>query len=155
MGNMTTGTPLPIISGRQQPAPGTKRDKAMENVKKWLLRHSKGGTYYDIGIALGFSPNQVAGAALDLHLFDPSLVVSIPSPKNGYLCRAHWNETSSQGESNRLRYSATTQERMAVRLRKAATQTTSPVEATLMLTQAMQAETTAAQQRMLAATLDV
>ena len=152
---MPTGTPLPIISGRQQPAPGTKRHNAQANVKGWLLAHSKGGTYYDIAGHLGMSPRQVAGAALDLHLFDPSLVVSIPAPKNGYLCRARWNETSSQGESSRLRYSATTLERTAVRLRKAATQTGSPAEATMLITQAMQAETTAAQQRLVAAALDV
>lgn len=92
----------------------------MALLKGWLLAHPAGATYRDVARATGMSPNRVGYAALDLHLFDPDLIVSVPAPKNGYTLRAGWNRTARLGEANQMRHNATRLDRQAIRCEKAA-----------------------------------
>lgn len=117
---------------RQKPVPGSKRDTAMHSVKAWLLKHPKGGSYALVAQQTGFTVQAVQRACTDLHLFDPSLVVSIPAPRNGYRLRAHWNETSQWGEGNQARHAATRLDGLAARWEKAVPQEADPAKAAIL-----------------------
>jgi|SRR5262252_2317195 len=123
-------------------------------VKAWLLTNPNGGRYDQVALSLGLSPNRVCNAALDLHLFDPDLVVSVPAPKNHYTLRAGWNETSKRGESNQARHASTRLYRIAERWEKAAGQEPDLALAAMLRMAARNARNEAAELEAVAAAID-
>jgi len=108
------------VGGRQEPQPGTQRYAHMHDVKRWLLRRNKGTTYRYISKILDLSLPAVQNAVLDLNLFDPTIEISVPSPRNGYMIKAHWGKAHVDGEANQLRHNGTRCLRQAERLEKGA-----------------------------------
>jgi len=127
----------------------------MTYLKAWLLANPAGGRYDQVAAALGWPEQRPAWVALDLHLFDPDLVVSIPAPKNDYTLRAGWNRTARRGEANQARHAATRLERMAIRWEKAAGQEKNANIANWLRIGAHNARGEAAELRQIATVLDV
>jgi len=126
----------------------------MQIVQSWLLSHPRGGTYNTIAVGTGLSFNAVQGAVADLHRFVHDFVISIPAPRNNYVCRGGWNQTAMQGEANQARHLTTRLESQGVRLGKAADVEPDPAQATVLRMKVAQVGVAADMERDLTAYLD-
>jgi hypothetical protein len=146
--------PMKVIPGssgarsRQKPAPGSKRERLMDMVDKYLQahHHPTAKTKQGIAAALGLTINQVQGALLDIDMWS-STVRSIPSPKNGNKVSPGWNAQSKSGVVTQMRHLATRDETMSLHLEKGADQEADPATAAMMRMVARQSETHAANVR--------
>jgi hypothetical protein len=109
-----------MVAGRQEPVNGSKRDRRMQMVKAYLLAHPSGGTYADIGTALGLHPETVQYTVGDIQRFDPDLVVAVPTERSGWRTSIRWRDIM-HGQVNQAKHLKTRLESQANALRKMAT----------------------------------
>lgn len=142
---------LRIVAGRQEPAPGSRRERNMRQVANWIDTHGD-ATYRYLANQLGISFNQARDAAWDLRVFHPEYYRE-PAAANGNTFGKGWNTNAKRAEITRIKTLATQDETMAERFDKAARETTDPVEATLLREEAMRCRRVAVRRRRFAATL--
>jgi hypothetical protein len=120
------------------PPISAKRVARMAQVKDYLFQVGK-STYFQIHLGTGLSVPAVQRAIDDLQARDPD-VLAVPAFHNQWSTEVHWGLTARVGEVSQLHHNATRTRRQGHRLRKAAVESTDPMEVLAMTNAATQME---------------